>query len=283
MPPDCDEGDKTIRVRVHPGAGRRSINCTRSRSFAPPTGRSPWTRRGLTFHNCEAGRNGGPSDAALWAHWAIAFSKVRSTGAHLQGGPAGPDTERGQGAHGSGRLFRVAAQDTEPGVTTRALGRDSQRVWRRLRESPDYVADWRASAGRTVREAPPYAFRRQTEADLKAARWNLLAWEDPRHAQWAELFWADAAMIDARVAKAGEHAWRRLVRGAGATFTGLRLLEGAVVLKVWRGRETGQIRVIDGAAFDPAHSGLEVAMRQGVDARGGWVRVEGLGPVVFGR
>ena len=177
----------------------------------------------------------------------------------------------------------MATKDAEPGVTTRALGRDSQRAWRRLRESPDYVADWRASAGRTVREAPPFAFRRQTEADLKAARWNLLAWEDPRHPQWAELFWADAAMIDARVAKAGEPAWRRLVRGAGATFTGLRLLEGSVVLKVRRGRETGQIRVLDGAAFDPARSGLEVAMREAVDARSGWVRIEALEGIVFGR
>ena len=33
--------------------------------------------------------------------------------------------------------------------------------------------------GETVREAPPYVFRRQIEADLKATRWNLLAWEGP--------------------------------------------------------------------------------------------------------
>ena len=81
----------------------------------------------------------------------------------------------------------------------------------------------------------------------------------------------------------GEHAGRRLLRRAGATFTGLRLLDGAVVLKLWRGRETGQIRVIDGAAFDPAHSGLEVAMRQGVGARSGWVRVESLDHILFRR
>ena len=98
--------------------------------------------------------------------------------------------------------------------------------------------------------------------DLKAARWTLLAWEDPRDARWAELFRADIAMVEARAAQPGEHAWPRLLRRPGATFTGLRLLDGALVLKVWRGRETGQIRVIDGAAFDPALSGLEVAMRE---------------------
>ena len=134
-----------------------------------------------------------------------------------------------------------------------------------------------------MREAPPHVIRRQTEADLKAARWNLLAWEDPRDAQWAELFRADVAMVEARAAEPGEHAWPRLLRRAGATFTGLRLLDGALVLKVWRGRETGQIRVIDGAAFDPALSGLEVTMREGVAARGGWARVESLVRTVLRR
>ena len=55
------------------------------------------------------------------------------------------------------------------------------------------------------------------------------------------------------------------------------------MLKVWRGHETGQIRVIDGAAFDPAHSGLEVQMWQGVCARSGWVLVESLDGIVFRR
>ena len=168
-------------------------------------------------------------------------------------------------------------------MTTRAEGRDPERAWRRLRENPDYVADWRASAGPTVREAPPHVIRRQTEADLTAVRWNLLAWEDPRDARWAELFRADVAMVEARAAEPGEHAWPRLLRRAGATFTGLRLLDGALVLKVWRGRETGQIRVIDGAAFDPALSGLEVAMREGAGARGGWARVESLVRTVLRR
>ena len=168
-------------------------------------------------------------------------------------------------------------------MTTKGEGRDPGRAWRRLRENPDYVADWRASAGPTVREAPPHAFRRQTQADLKAARWNLLAWENPWHPQWAELFWAGVAIVEARVAEPGEHAWPRLRRRAGATFTDLRLLDGALVLKVWRGHETGQIRVIDGAAFDPAHSGLEVAMRQGVCTRSGWVLVGSLDGIVFRR
>ena len=171
-------------------------------------------------------------------------------------------------------------------MATRAKGRGPERAWRRLLENPDYVADWQAHAGPTVREAPPYVFRRQTEVDLKAARWNLLAWEDPRHPQWASFFRADVAMVEARVAEPGpyaRHSWRRLLHRAGATFAGLRLLDGTLVLKVSRGRETGQIEVIDGAAFDPALSGLEVVMPKGGSSPGGWVLVESLDPIVFRR
>ena len=165
-----------------------------------------------------------------------------------------------------------------------AEGRDPGWVWRRLRENPDYVADWQAHAGPTVREAPPNAFRRQNEADLKAARWNLLAWEDPHNPQWAGLFWADAPITEARVSGSdpnGRNSWRGLLRRAEARYTGLRLLDGTLALKVSRGRETAQIWVTDGAAFDAALSGLEVRMPQGGHARGHWVRLRSLEPLVL--
>lgn len=168
-------------------------------------------------------------------------------------------------------------------MTRRRRRRTPDPGWRRLRESPDYVSDWRASAGPTAREPPPLAFRRQTEADLGALRWGLLAWEDPRHPHRAELFWADADMAEARTAESAEYAWRRLILKLGATYAGLRLLDGALVLKVWRGRETGQIRVDDGRAFDPATSGLEIARRQDGDADSDWVRVESVDRVLSGR
>ena len=165
-----------------------------------------------------------------------------------------------------------------------AKSRDPGRAWQRLRENPDYVADWNAHAGPTVREAPPHVFRRQTEADLKAARWNLLAWEDPHNPQWAGLFWADAPTVEARAAEPGPrggHCWPRLLRRAEARYSGLRLLDGMLVLKVSRGRETGQIRVTDGAAFDPALSALEIRTQQGRQARGSWVRLRSLEPIVL--
>ena len=171
-------------------------------------------------------------------------------------------------------------------MAARAKGRDPERAWRQLMEDPDYRADWRTHAGPTVREAPPYVFRRQTEVDLEAARWNLLAWENPHHPRRAEFFRAGVPMVEARAAEAGpqgRHSWRRLLRRAGARYSGLRLLDGTLVLKVSRGRETGQIRVIDGAAFDPALSGLEVALRQGGSSPDGWVLLKNLDPVVSGQ
>ena len=86
-------------------------------------------------------------------------------------------------------------------------------------------------------------------------------------------------MVEARAAEpgpSGRHAWQRLLQKAGARYSGLRLLDGALVLKVSRGRETGQVRVIDGDAFDPARSGLEVRK-----PRGGWARLRNLEPGVL--
>ena len=60
----------------------------------------------------------------------------------------------------------------KPGITAVAMMREPQRALRRLREDPDYVADWRAHAGPTVREPPRFPFRRQTVANLKAACWG---------------------------------------------------------------------------------------------------------------
>ena len=102
----------------------------------------------------------------------------------------------------------------------------------------------------------------------------------------AELFRADVAMVGARVAApgpSGKYSWRRLVLRAGATYTGLRLLDGALVLKVRQGRDTGQLRVVDGAAFDPALNGLETAMRRVARARRGWVLMESLDGIVSRR
>ena len=175
----------------------------------------------------------------------------------------------------------ACAPDGDPEVSAMTSGRGAKPSWRSLRTDQDYVADWRASAGPTVHEAPPLPFRRQTEADLKAARWNLLAWEDPRYPSLGELFWADAPMVETRTTAgdAGRYALCRVVRRSGARFMGLRLRDGSLIVKVVKGRRWAQIRVVDGDAFDPARSGLEIPARTERTARGPRTRVESLDSV----
>ena len=167
-----------------------------------------------------------------------------------------------------------------------AQRRGGRPSWRSLRTDPDYVADWRANAGSTVHEAPPFPFRRQTEADLKAARWNLLAWEDPFCPSRALLFWADAPAVEAQVVPAGhagEYVLRHVPRRTGARYQGLWLRDGTLIVKFARGRRTALFRVPDGDAFDPARSGLAVAARTDGLARGGRARLERLDAFLFER
>ena len=52
--------------------------------------------------------------------------------------------------------------------------------WTALRHDRAYVAGRRAQAGDPPPlQTVPFRLRTQTRADLEAARWGLLAWEDP--------------------------------------------------------------------------------------------------------
>ena len=164
--------------------------------------------------------------------------------------------------------------------------RDGRRAWRLLRSNPDYVADWRANAGPVVQEAPPFPLRRQTVEDLEAARWNLLAWEPP----WMKLhdvpFWAGVPMLECRALDVGEatkKTLRRVVVRSGATFMGLRLRDGGLVIKLTRGREAAQIRLRNGKAFSPWRSGIEIAVPADASPSSEWVCVESLDGTVFAR
>ena len=84
-------------------------------------------------------------------------------------------------------------------------------------------------------------------------------------------------ITEARVAKTA-HPWRRLILDSGATYGRLCLLDGSPVLKVTRGHATGQVRVTDGAAFDPATSSLEVATAGAITRKGKLAVVSSTGP-----
>ena len=94
--------------------------------------------------------------------------------------------------------------------------------------------------------------RAQTAADLEAAAWGLLAWEDPHgEAGPASPFWIDAPMLEMVPAPEGP-TLVELLGVPGVGLSGLRLAGGAAIVKVEDGEGCVQIRIADGAGFDPA-------------------------------
>lgn len=153
-------------------------------------------------------------------------------------------------------------------VTEAAEDCSGYRLWQPLRSNPEYSADWRANGGAAVQLEPaPFPLRVQSEADLLAARWGLLAWEDPRLRNRSSPFWGDVPMLRARAVEAGEGeapALGDVVRESAAVFTGLRLRDGTVVLKAERRRRVEQVMVVNSDAFDPNRDGLMLVTDSGL-------------------
>ena len=134
--------------------------------------------------------------------------------------------------------------------------------WTALRHNRDYVAYWGVHAGGPApREPAPFAVRRQTRADLEAARWGLLAWENPAVGMAASPFWIDANMPRGRFDETDDRdsiPILALLEESVATLTGLRLLDGALVLRIARGSQAGQARLADADTGDAARCGLSL-------------------------
>ena len=80
---------------------------------------------------------------------------------------------------------------------------DGVLAWRVLRRVGEYRAAWErhgAGHGRAPDEPGPFRIRVQTENDHEAARFGLLAWEDPRR-EWgpASPFWLECGMPEGAV------------------------------------------------------------------------------------
>ena len=64
-------------------------------------------------------------------------------------------------------------------------------------------------------------------------------------------------MLEATVVEPGDPVGP-MARGAGMSVSGLRLLDGVLVLKVQRGRRVEQIRVLEGDSFDVERTALRL-------------------------
>ena len=85
---------------------------------------------------------------------------------------------------------------------------------------------------------------------------GVMVWEDPRERSRFKRFWIDENMLTAVVAELGEPLGM-LVRATGMGVSGLRLMDGALVLKVKRGRRVELIRMLVGDSFDVEQTALE--------------------------
>ena len=155
---------------------------------------------------------------------------------------------------------------------------EASRPWEYLRRNPDYIEARRAAAEPVPMEPAPFPLRVQTAADREAAAWGLLAWEDP-DGETGQLspFWADAPMLEA-VPSPEAPALTELLKEPGVRLSGLRLAEGAAIVKVEHGGDSVQIRIADGAAFDPA-GGIDLRMPTALDLRVRLCRTGELWPI----
>ena len=137
-------------------------------------------------------------------------------------------------------------------------------AWRFLKRNPDYIEAWRGAAEEVSGpEGAAFPVRTQTRGDLAAAGWGVLAWEDPLGKNGpASPFWADAPMLEAESAGGGASGLAELF--GGARLAGLRLRDGALIVKIERGGSAVQLRIADGDGFDPG-DGLVLRLGLGLD------------------
>ena len=134
---------------------------------------------------------------------------------------------------------------------------DGVLAWEALRRVEDYEEAWRrygADGPAHTLEPGPFRIRIQTQADLKAGRFELLAWEAPRKADGpASPFWRQDGMLEGLL-EPGAKPLAKMV-GDADSVEGLRLLGGELVLKVEYAGAVVQIR-LRGAARFPEEGGI---------------------------
>ena len=142
-------------------------------------------------------------------------------------------------------------------------GWDAVRAWRFIRASKAYRSAWgRHRLPPGLPERAPFPVRLRTAADAGALRFGMLAWEDP----YADLplapFWAGAGVIEGRVTFDMPPLVRLAVEG-GAALSGLRLADGALMLRIERPGVSVPVRLPPGTDF-PEDGGLRLVVERDV-------------------
>ena len=155
------------------------------------------------------------------------------------------------------------------------------RAWAFLRRNPAYRAAYRRVFERREAEPAPFPVRIQSRADREARAWGLLAWEDPDGPDGpVSPFWAEAPMPECEWG-AGPPSLAGLVAKAGGRLAGLRLADGALVVKIEKRSGAAQLRILPGSGFGDG-AGLVVRVGFGLDEARAKARLEDLGRLVDG-
>lgn len=160
----------------------------------------------------------------------------------------------------SGNDTGRAAPRRRPGEPSSTETGDGTVAWMVLRQVGEYRDAWlKHAAGAGVSAAPepgPFRIRVQTEADLEADRFEMLAWEDPLRADGpASAFWRQEGMPEGLL-EPGVRPLTALVGDVGAV-EGLRLLGGDLVLKIEYAGAALQVRLSNVERF-PDNGGISV-------------------------
>ena len=135
---------------------------------------------------------------------------------------------------------------------------DGVLAWKVLRRVGEYREAWdRHAAGHACApdEPGPFRIRVQSEIDRAAARFGLLAWEDPRR-EWgpSSPFWLEDGMPEGVIYPGAEPL---AAMADGGFVEGLRLHSGGLVVKVECRGAAVQVLVRGGGPF-PDGAGLSV-------------------------
>ena len=136
------------------------------------------------------------------------------------------------------------------------------RGWQFLRRNPEFHEVWEACAReRPVYEDAPFPIRRQSDAERGIGRFGLFGVEDPFAVDGpASPFWSVAAMLEVEPVSGEGRGLAAAARAAGTALAGLRLADGALILKLERGGRALQLRIAAGEAFHPVRDSVKTTL-----------------------